>query len=230
MSLSTLSDLTLYYAPRTRAFTALWLLEELGLEYRLESFDLRSGRHKDADFLALNPMGKVPLVVHDGMPVSELGAIAVYLADRFPRSGLAPASDDRQRPVYLRWLFFASAIMEPCLGEKFFGWDVPASSVAWGSFAQMFSVLEDAAGRGPWLLGERFTAADVLVGATARFGQMFGAFPTTGPVSDYVARLTARDAFQQAAAIEQREEELFSAGAPRGELVSSSHARAPRKR
>src|SRR5690606_30539389 len=105
-------SLKLYFAPRSRSFTALWLLEELGVDYALESFDLRSGRHKQPDFLALNPMGKVPLVVHDGIPVSESGAIAIYLADRFHAAGLAPAIDDRDRPAFLRWVLFAGGVLE----------------------------------------------------------------------------------------------------------------------
>ena len=202
-------SLKLYFAPRSRALTALWLLEELGLAYELESFDLNSGRHKQPDFLALNPMGKVPLVVCDGIPVSETGAIAIYLADRFPSAGLAPAIDDPQRPAYLRWMLFSSGVLEPAFGQKFFKWEVPARSVAWGSFEQMQDVLIAGVSSSEWLLGDRFTAADVVVGAGARFGVMFGAFEKTGPIADYVGRLTARPAFQRAQAIEQREGERF---------------------
>ena len=202
-------SLKLYFAPRSRALTALWLLEELGLAYELESFDLNSGRHKQPDFLALNPMGKVPLVVCDGIPVSETGAIAIYLADRFPAAGLAPAIDDPLRPAYLRWMLFSSGVLEPAFGQKFFKWEVPARSVAWGSFEQMQDVLIAGVSSSEWLLGDRFTAADVVVGAGARFGVMFGAFEKTGPIADYVGRLTARAAFQRAQAIEQREGERF---------------------
>ncbi|HVH99323.1 MAG TPA: glutathione S-transferase family protein [Enhygromyxa sp.] len=202
-------SLKLYFAPRSRALTALWLLEELGLAYELESFDLNSGRHKQPDFLALNPMGKVPLVVCDGIPVSETGAIAIYLADRFPSAGLAPAFDDPQRPAYLRWMLFSSGVLEPAFGQKFFKWEVPARSVAWGSFEQMQDVLIAGVSSSEWLLGDRFSAADVVVGAGARFGVMFGAFEKTGPIADYVGRLTARPAFQRAQAIEQREGERF---------------------
>ncbi|NVB36301.1 glutathione S-transferase family protein [Pseudenhygromyxa sp. WMMC2535] len=201
--------LELHYAPRTRAFTALWLLEELGEPYTLRSFDLASERHKQADFMALNPMGKVPVVIHEGVPVSELGAIAIYLGDRFPAAKLAPAVDDPQRAAYLRWTFFASAIMEPALGEKFFKWEVPARSVAWGSFAQMLEVLEAGVSPGPWLLGERFSAADAVVGSGARFGSMFGVLPQQGPIADYLARLQARPAFERAAAIEAEQSERF---------------------
>jgi glutathione S-transferase len=94
----------------------------------LESFDLNSGRHKQPDFLALNPMGKVPLVIVDGVPVAETGAIALYLADRFPAAGLAPAIDDPLRPAYLRWVLFSGNVIEPGLGQFFFKWDVRGTS------------------------------------------------------------------------------------------------------
>jgi glutathione S-transferase len=202
-------SLKLYFAPRSRAFTALWLLEELGVPYELDSFDLNAGRHKQPDYLALNPMGKVPLVVCDGIPVSETGAIAIYLADRFPGAKLAPALDDALRPAYLRWILFTGGVIEPAFGQKFFKWEVPARSVAWGSFEQMQDVLIAGVKDREWLLGDRFSAADVLVGASARFGVMFGAFEKTGPIADYVGRVTAREAFARAQAIEQREGERF---------------------
>lgn len=206
-------SLKLFFAPRTRAFTALWLLEELGLPYELESFDLNAGRHKQADYLALNPMGKVPLVIHDGVPVSETGAIAIYLADRFAghpgAATLAPAFDDPRRPAYLRWILFHAGVIEPAFGQKFFKWDVPARSVAWGSFEQMHETLTAGVSGREWLLGDSFCAADVIVGSAARFGVKFGAFEQDGPIADYVARLGAREPFRRAEAIERREGERF---------------------
>ena len=179
------------------------------MAYELDSFDLYTGRQKQPDFLALNPMGKVPLVVCDQIPISETGAIAVYLADRFTAAGLAPAIDDPQRPAYLRWMFFTAGVLEPALGQKFFKWEVPARSVAWGSFEHMQEVLTAAVKDSQWLLGDRFSAADVVVGSGARFGVMFGAFEKQGPIAEYVSRLTERDACKRAEAIEQREAERF---------------------
>ena len=153
-------------------------------------------------------MGKVPLVVHDGVPVSETGAIALYLADRVG-SELAPKIDDPDRPAFLRWMFFAGSVTEPAFGEKIFKCDVPSRSVAWGSFADMERTLAAGVSPGPWLLGERFTVADIVVGASARFGVMFGAFEKEGPIADYVSRLTAREAFKRAETIEAREGERF---------------------
>ncbi len=206
-------SMKLYYTPRSRAFTALWLLEELGQPYELESFALDGDRHKQPDYLALNPMGKVPLVVvshEDGeVPVSETGAIAMYLAERFPESKLAPAVSDAKRAAYLRWMLFSGSVIEPALGEKFFQWEVPARSVSWGCFADMERTLSDALSASPYLLGEEFSAADIVVGASARFGLLFGAFEKTGPIADYVARLVERPAFKRADAIETREGERF---------------------
>lgn len=203
--------LKLFYAPRSRAFTALWILEELGIEYELESFDISSGRHKKEDYLALNPMGKIPVVTHGDVAIAETGAIAIYLSDLFTQNALAPALDDATRPDYLRWIFFSASVMEPAYCEKFFDWwqNPPASSVAWGSFDDMERALEEGLRGGPWLLGDTFSAADVVVGSTLRFGQLFGAMPRDGIFGEYTARLTAREAFKRAEAIEARESERF---------------------
>jgi glutathione S-transferase len=202
-------NLKLFYAPRTRARTVLWLLEELGRPYALESFTLSSGRHKTPEYLALNPMGKVPLVIDRGRPVAEAGAIAIYLADLYPEASLAPGLDDPERPDYLRWCFFASAIMEPTFGEKIFGWTLPSAQLAWGSYAQMLNTLTEALAEGPWLLGAQFSAADVLVGSNVAFGVQFGLIPNEGPLGAYLARFQVRPAWQRAAAIEARESARF---------------------
>jgi glutathione S-transferase len=200
-----MTDITLHFAPRTRSFTALWLLEELGQPYTLESFSLASDHHKSAAYLAKNPMGKVPMVEVGGLPVAELGAIALYLAERFPQAGLAPAVDDPRRPAFLRWIFFATAIFEPALAQKFFGWTPSPRTVAWGSYDEMIRVATAGVQPGPWLLGEQFTVADVLVGAGLAFGIRFGGIPGEGPLGDYVQRATARAAHGRAQAIEARE-------------------------
>src|SRR5690554_5938895 len=213
----TTADLTLYYAPRTRSFTALWLLEEFGLDYALESFDLSNRRHKQPDYLALNPLGKVPMLLDRGRAVPEIGAIAIYLSDLYPAAKLAPAPDEPKRPAFLRWIFFASAIIEPSLGERMFGWTPAPSSLAWGSFDEMIRVVTEGVSGGDWLLGDTFSAADVAVGAGLRFGMMFGAIPAEGPIADYVARCTARDAFKRAEAIEAREGTRFPYKAPQAQ-------------
>lgn len=199
------ADIVLHFTPRSRAFTALWLLEELALPYELESFSLSANHHKSAGFLAMNPMGKVPVVVDHDVPISELGAIAIYLTDRYRDTVLSPALDSPKRAEFLRWIFFSSGIMEPAFGEKFFKWNVPASSVAWGSFGDMLRTLNSGLKPGPYLLGDTFSAADIIVGSTTRFGVMFGAIPDEAPITGYLERLSERPAFKRAEAIEAHE-------------------------
>ena len=208
--------LKLYYAPRTRSFTGLWLMEELGQPYELESFDLATERHRAPDYLALNAMGKVPMVVEEraeqDVPVSELGAMAIFLTDRYPDSRLGPAVDAADRPSFLRWCFFASAVMEPAMMEKAHGWDVRRAQAAWGGYELMLDVLSAGAEKAsPWLLGANFSAADVLVGSNLRFGLMFGMIdvPAAHPIRTYAARLEERPAFRRAQEIEEREGARF---------------------
>lgn len=198
------SDLVLHYAPRTRAFRALWFLEELGRPYAIRHLDYGQRQHKSRDFLKLNPMGKLPVVTDGGTPVAETGAIFTYLADRYAAGTLAPAIEDRRRADYLRWLFFAAGVMEPAFGERFFKWQVPAEQAAWGDFASMEKAVTEAVAPGPWLLADMFTAADVFVGSTLRWGVEWKLFPESGPVADYVGRCVARPGFQRAREMEER--------------------------
>lgn len=202
-------DITLYHAPRTRAFTALWLLEELGVPYTLDSFDLRSGRAKSAEYRALNPMGKVPLIVDHGRPVSETGAIAVYLGDRYGSGELAPGVDDPDRGAYLRWMFFAGNVMEPAYCQKVFGWQIEASTAGWSSYERMSEVLGEAVKDGSWLLGERFTLADVIIGNYVRSGMQFGMVEADSELAGYAARVCDRDGYRRAMEIEERERARF---------------------
>jgi glutathione S-transferase len=198
------ADIVLYYAPRSRAFRALWFLEELGRPYRIAPVDFEKGEHKRPEFLKLNPMGKLPTVVDEGTPIAESGAILMHLADKYSAGTLAPRPDDAKRADYLRWLFFAVGVMEPAFGEKFFKWqDIPARRAAWGSFADMERVVTDALTPGPYLIGERFTAADVLVCSNLHWGTIFKLFPDEGAIADYVARCAARPALKRAREIEE---------------------------
>jgi glutathione S-transferase len=204
MPLTEDAPITLFYAPRTRSFTILWLLEELERPYRIELVDMKVGEHRRPEALLRNPMGKLPVVLDGDVPVAETAAIATYLADKYAPGRLAPALDTRARAAYLRWMFFGPSVLEPALGEKFFEWKVPDTSVAWGSLERMQQALVAGLDPGPWLLEQAFTAADVIVGSGARFGVLFGALPKEGPIADYVARLSERPAFQRAREIEER--------------------------
>ncbi|MGF1622395.1 MAG: glutathione S-transferase family protein [Rhodomicrobiaceae bacterium] len=202
-------DLTFYYAPHSRAATVAWMLEELGAPHKLEIFNLQKGDHKSASYLAINPMGKVPAIKHRGTVVTESAAICCYLADEFSQAGLAPAIGDPARGAYLRWLFFSPSCIEPVMADRAF--DRPLlnpSTVGHGDFDTVMSVLTDAVSQGDYLLGERFTAADVVVGSAVRYGLMFGIFPKKPEFEAYAGRLAARPALQRSMA---RDQELAAA-------------------
>ena len=203
MPISQSADLTLFYAPQSRAITALYFMEELERPYRLEVIDLKKGDQKKPDYLKLNPMGKVPLVLDGEVPIAETGAIFMYLADKYAAGRLAPRPDESDRADYLRWMFFAAGVMEPAYGQKFMNWEIPSSQAGWGSFEQMLDVVTDAVGSREWLAG-RFSAADVYVGSMLRYGTLFGIIPNEGSIAAYVERWTARPASQRAAEIDAK--------------------------
>jgi glutathione S-transferase len=198
------ADITLYYAPRSRAFRMLWFLEELGRPYRLEMLDLNKGDHKRPEYLKINPMGKVPTLVDQGTTIAETGAILGHLADKYSPSELAPLIKDPKRADYLRWLFFAAGVMEPAFCEKLFKWDIPARRVAWGDFASMEKTMLAGIDQAePWLTGDQFTAADVYVCSNLHWGLLMDLFPKDGAIAAYVARCAARPALKRALAMEE---------------------------
>ena len=203
MPLSDTADLVLYYAHPSRAGTALRFMEELEQPYRLEVINLQNGDQKKPEFLKLNPMGKVPLVLDGDVAVAETGAIFTYLADKYAPGRLAPRPDQPERAEYLRWMFFGAGVVEPAFGQKFMNWEIPSSQAGWGSFDQMLAVVTQAVSTREWLVGS-FTAADVYLASSLRFGMMFGIVPKEGPVADYVARWSARPATQRANEFEAR--------------------------
>jgi len=193
--------ITLYFAPRSRAFAALWLLEELGLEYELKRLDLDKDEQKSPDVLRLNAFGKVPTMTDGEVIISERGAICSYLADRYGLGTLAPRLDDKQRGAYLRWMFFSVGVMEPLFMAKFMHLEVPPTQAPWGTFETANAVMDQAVAKGPYLLGKQFSAADVLMGTMIRWGLMWEL--VEGPhLAGYVQRLEARDAFKRTQAIE----------------------------
>jgi glutathione S-transferase len=195
-------DLVFYYNPMSRARIVHWMLEEIGAPRRTVHIDLEKGEHKTPEFLAVNPMGKLPTIVHRGVVVTETAAIIAYLADAFPEAGLAPAPDDALRGAYYRWLFFGAGCFEPALTDRMFDRpDVARKGVlGYGSYEDVLNALRKALDPGPYLLGERFSAADVYVGAQMTWAMTFGAPGLKGdPVFDrYVERLGGRPAQQRA--------------------------------
>lgn len=192
----------LFWAPRSRSMRALWMMEETGQPYDRVLIDIRRGVQDQPDYRKVNPLGKVPAIEDDGVFISESGAVIAYLADRYPEAGLAPAIGDRARGPYLKWLFF-SGVIEGAMLEKFAKLELPKSTVGWGSYALVIDALDQALADGPWLLGERFTAADVLIGSDIWFAvDQFKVFERRPNFSAYIERCLARPALQRAIAID----------------------------
>jgi glutathione S-transferase len=194
----------LYWSPQSRAGRALWMMEEAGVPYERVLIDIRSGAQNTPAYHAINPMEKVPALTDGDAAVAESAAICAYVADRVPEAGLAPPIGDPKRARYLHWLFFASGCIEAAFTEKFTKASLPSTSMAgWGSFDRVIGVIEEAVAQGPWLLGERFSAADVMVGSDVNFGiNVFKLVEPRPALTAYVARCTARPAFQRAQAID----------------------------
>ena len=183
----------------SRTFTARWMLGEVGVEYRFENVDIRKGEQKRPEYQALNPMGKVPTLRDGGVVVTENVAICLYLADRYGYGTLAPRVEDPARGTYLRWAVFAGTVLEPVIGLPRNDDRALASQVGWGDFDSAMNALEAALTPGPYVLGERFSAADVALGAVVTFALFRKAIPERPRFADYNARIGARPACRAAA-------------------------------
>jgi glutathione S-transferase len=195
--------ITLYHHPFSRAASTVWALEEVGAPYQLEFVDMLKGEHKGERYMALNPMGKLPILTDGDVVVTEVAAIALYLADRYAAGRLAPALDDPRRAAYLRWSLFAPSVIEPASMAKLGGWDYKASQAGWGDHASVMQSIEAALAGKAFLLGDEFSMADVIFGGTVRYMVMFKMMDATPAVAGYIERLNARPASQRAAARNQ---------------------------
>ena len=197
-----MNELTLYTNPMSRGRIVRWMLEETGTPYDTVLLDFGSTM-KEAAFLAINPMGKVPVIQHGDTVVTEAAAICAYLADAFPEKKLAPPLD--QRGAYYRWLFFAAGPMEAAVTAKALGLLAPADKsgmAGYGSFEQTIDTLERAVAGREFIAGDRFTAADVYVGSQIGWGLLFGTIEKRAAFTEYVGRLQARPAAQRASALD----------------------------
>ena len=193
-------EVTLYYNPRSRAQMAHYALEEAGAPYKLVHIDFESGENRKPDFLKINPMGKIPTIVHRGTVVTEAAAIIGYLADAFPAAGLAPALDDPRRGTMLRWLVFGASSFEPALVDTMMKRDpVNKMMAGWGDWEDVLGALEVMLDPGPWVLGDQFSAADIYVGAELAWAKSFGApgLSERPTLLAYIDRITARPAYQR---------------------------------
>ena len=176
------------------------MMEEIGLPYETVWLDFGPAM-KSPDYLAINPMGKVPALAHGSAVVTETAAICAYLADRFPEKNLIPPAQDPRRGAYFRWLFFGAGPLEMAVTAKSMNWDVPKEKsgfVGFGCYTDTLHALENALQPGPYLCGEQFTAADVYIGSSLGWGMMFGTIEKRPVFEAYVARLYARPAYERA--------------------------------
>jgi glutathione S-transferase len=205
-----LANLTLYHASPSRPSIARWMLEELGEPYDLHVLSLTKGEQRAPDYLAVNPMGKVPALKHGDTLITEAAAICTYLADEFPQARLNVPVGDPRRGTYLRWLFFAPSCIEPAITDRAFPRkeEPRRGMLGYGDFDTVMAVVAAAVEPGPYLMGEQFTAADLVLGSTLRWGMMFGILPKRPEFVAYVGRLEQRPALKRAIALDQ---ELASA-------------------
>ncbi|HWA45827.1 MAG TPA: glutathione S-transferase family protein [Hypericibacter adhaerens] len=193
-------ELVFYTHPMSRGRIARWMLEELGQPYRTEILDYGTSM-KAPDYLAINPMGKVPAIRHGDTIVTECAAICAYLADAFPQAGLAPPPGDRQRGPYYRWLFFTAGPIEAAATNKALGVAIPEDRrrmVGYGSLADAQNALETAVSGRDYITGDRFSAADVYVGAQIGWGLRFGTLEKRPAFDRYWERLSRRPAAMRA--------------------------------
>ena len=199
-------ELVFYTNPMSRGRIVRWMLEEVGQPYRTELLEYGTTM-KAPEYRAINPMGKVPALRHGATVVTEGAAICCYLADAFPDAGLAPPAGDRLRGPYYRWLFFAAGPLEAAATNQAFGFEVPAERKAmagYGSLADVTAALEAALAERDYLVGDRFSAADLYVGSHLGWGMSFGMLEKRPAFERYVARLSARPAAVRAREIDDR--------------------------
>ncbi|MEA3015088.1 MAG: glutathione S-transferase [Sphingomonadales bacterium] len=191
-----MTDLTFYTHPQSRGRVIRWMLEEVGAPYETVLLGYNQSM-KDPDYLAINPMGKVPAIRHGDTVVTETAAICAYLADAFPDAGLAPPPGHRKRGAYYRWLFFAAGPVEAAVTNKALKVEVSDEQrafVGYGSFDTAIDNLESAIIPGPYICGEQFTAADLYVGSQIGYGMMFGSIDKRPVFEEYFGRLQGRPA------------------------------------
>jgi glutathione S-transferase len=195
----------LHHGAPSRSSTVLFMLEELGAPYELRVLDLQNDEQRKPAYLAVNPMGKVPAIEHGGAVITEVGAICTYLADAFPAAGLSPPVGDPLRGPYLRWMFFQGNCLEPAMIDHAMKREPgKRGMMPYGDYETTVGTLEKAVEKGPWFLGERYSAADVYVGSAIAWGLQFKLLPERDTFKRYAERLRARPACERAVAIDDK--------------------------
>jgi glutathione S-transferase len=205
-----MAKLTLYHAAPSRSSITHWMLEEIGEPYDLHLLNMKNDDQRKPEYLAINPMGKVPALKHGDTVITESAAICTYLADEFPRAKLNVPIGDPRRGVYLKWLFFGPSCIEPAITDRAFPRKEEArrGALGYGDLDTTMDVVAKGVAKGPYLLGEQFTAADIVIGSTLRWGTMFKLIPERPEFTAYVARLVERPALQRS---EAKDKELAAA-------------------
>jgi glutathione S-transferase len=200
-----MATLALYHAAPSRSSIVRWMLEEVGEPYDIHLLRLANGDQLKPDYLAINPMGKVPALRHRDVVVTEAAAICTYLADAFPRARLSVPIGDPRRGIYLKWLFFGPSCIEPAIIDRASPRKEEArrGMLGYGDFDTVMDVVAKVVAKGPYLMGEQFTAADVVIGSTLRWGMMFKLIPERPEFAAYIERLKQRPALQRALALDQ---------------------------
>lgn len=201
----TTHDLVLYHSPQTRGTGVLFLLEELGVPYEMEVLNWHKGENHQPEFLAINPLGKFPTLTHNGTVVTEQVACYLHLADLFPEKGLAPALDDPLRGAYVRWLAYYGSSFEPAVIDRALKREPgEPSTLPYGTFESAQKTAFDQIAKGPYLLGDRPYACDLLWGIALNWCRRFGLIDTNAAVDDYIERITSRPAFVKAQQIDEK--------------------------
>lgn len=192
-------DIDFYTNPQSRGQIVHWMLEELGEPYGIHLIEYGE-QMKSPEYLAINPMGKVPAIRHKGATVTEVPAICTYLAAAYPEKGLMPAAGTAQSAAFYRWMFFAAGPVEQAVTAKSMGWTASEDKsrmLGFGSMEDTYAALEIAVGSSPFICGDKFTAVDVYLGSQLRWGVMFGTVEERPAFTEYVARISERPALQR---------------------------------
>ncbi len=192
--------IVLHHHPFSRAATVVWMLEEVGVPYELRFVDIMKGAQKSPEFLALNPMGKLPTLTDGDTVVTEVAAIGLYLADKYAYGRLCPKVDESARATYLRWSLFAPSVIEPGAMAKMNAWAFKDGQAGWGNYEAMLASMEKAVSNGAFLLGDAFSMADVIFGGTLRYMLTFKMLEARPAFTAYAERLAGRPALQRAEA------------------------------
>lgn len=204
----------LHHHPFSRAANTVWILEEVGVPYELRHWDIMKGEHKSPELLKINPMGKLPTIIDGDVVVTEQAAIGMYLADRYAPNKLAPPLDSPERGTYLRWIVFGPSVIEPGTMAKQGKWEFRPGAAGWGDYDAMMKAINYAIEGRDFVLGSKFSMADVLFGGTIRFMLGFKMIEPTPVLTAYAERLAQRPALQRAEAKNKEEMEKYGIKMP----------------